>query len=73
MTVDYRLLAKWEASQHRHEQARRALPARWQNGNRFQAHAANDSRVRAHLHEPESDTGRLETANSPIRLPLDDR
>jgi hypothetical protein len=73
MTVDYRLLAKWEASQHRHEQARRALPARWQNANRFQVHAANEGQIRAHLHEQESDARRLETAASPVRLPLDDR
>ena len=74
MTVDYRLLPKWEASQHRHAQTRRALPASWQNDVGSVAQVANESWVRLHVLPKERDGARTETAAAlVVRLPLDDR
>jgi hypothetical protein len=42
MSVDYRLLAGFEASQKRHEAARRILPERWREDPRPVAQIIND-------------------------------
>lgn len=73
MTVDYRLLPKWEASRHRHEQARRALSARWQSNVLSEAQPASESSVRLHVRAQERDGTRIETVTSLVCLPLDDR
>jgi hypothetical protein len=67
MTVDYRLLPTWEASQHRHQHERRALPGRKQSNGISNARVASESRVRLHLHASEREGPSL------VRLPLDDR
>lgn len=42
MNVDYRLLARFEASRQRHDAARRALPHHWRTDPRPEAQVIND-------------------------------
>jgi len=42
MSVDYRLLPRFEASRKRYEAARRVLPAHWRNDPRPEAQIIND-------------------------------
>jgi len=46
MSVDYRLLDRFEASRQRHEAARRALPERWRTDPRPEAQTMNEHWVR---------------------------
>jgi hypothetical protein len=54
MSVDYRLLMRFQASHDRHEAARRALPERWRADPRAEVQHANELWVsavaRAHEH-----------------------
>jgi hypothetical protein len=45
MSVDYRLLAHFEASRSRHETARGALPEHWRNDPRPEVQTINESWV----------------------------
>lgn len=47
MSVDYRLLTHFQASQDRHEAARRALPERWRSDPRTEVQNANELWVSA--------------------------
>lgn len=57
VTVDYRLLPRFEASRRRHEDARTALPERWRSDPRLEAQLINEiyvalvARARAHIEE----------------------
>jgi hypothetical protein len=57
VTVDYRLLPRFEASRRRHEDARAALPERWRSDPRPEAQLINEiyvalvARARAHIEE----------------------
>ncbi len=46
MSVEYRLLDRFEASRQRHAAARRALPERWRTDPRPEAQIMNEHRVR---------------------------
>jgi hypothetical protein len=47
MSVDYRLLTRFQASHDRHEAARRALPERWRSDPRAEVQHANELWVSA--------------------------
>jgi hypothetical protein len=57
VTVDYRLLPRFESSTRRHEAARDALPERWRSDPRPEAQLVNEiyvalvARTRAHIEE----------------------
>jgi len=57
MSVDYRLLRRFAASRRFHEDARRALPVRWQSDPRPEAQLYNEvwvsvvARARCHIEE----------------------
>ncbi len=75
MSVDYRLLPRFEASQKRHEAARRALPDRWRDDPRPEAQFINELWVNViaqawEQHEQLSGHRRIEPA---IVFSADDR
>ena len=74
MSVDYRLLSHFEASQRRLEAARRALPEHWRNDPRPEAQVMNDHWVRVLARATELEEGfTARSAAAPPVLSLEDR
>ncbi len=73
MSVDYRLLARFEASRHRLEAARQALPLHWQADPRPEAQIINEHWVavmaQAMEHREQTRDGRSVT---PLAVLVDD-
>ena len=73
MSVDYRLLARFQASCERHERARRALAERWRADPRPQVQQANDVWVGAVARAREQQDRLNDVRSHPLVWPSEDR